>query len=124
LTHQLQTSQTVLAMLSYPGTQTISINAGAVTGTLLLDEDRNVATLVLWDMPQLSANQTYQMWLIDPKGDRTSAGIFQPESGQQFTSVSISSQKSLSNFVGIGVTVEPAGGSDQPTGARIFKVGF
>ena len=28
----------------------------------------------------------------------------------------------LANFVGIGVTVEPAGGSDQPTGQRVFKV--
>ena len=124
LARQLQTSQTVLAMLSYPGTQTISINAGAVTGTLLLDKDRNVATLVLWNMPPLTEKQSYQMWLIDSQGDRTSAGIFRPENEQRFTSASITSQVNMSNFVGLGVTVEPAGGSDHPTGTRIFKVDF
>jgi anti-sigma-K factor RskA len=34
------------------------------------------------------------------------------------------SDGNLSDFTGIGVTVEPYGGSDQPTGPRIFKVDF
>ena len=125
LTRQIQTSQTVLAMLSYQNTQSLSINASnSVTGTLMLDTDRNTAALIVWNMPQLQKNQTYQIWLIDPQGGRTSAGIFRPDLGQSFTTASILSTSQLSNFVGIGVTVEPAGGSDQPTGPRIFKVDF
>ena len=125
LTRQIQTSQTVLAMLSYPNTQNVPINvSNSVTGTLLLDKDRNIATLIVWNMPQLQENQTYQIWLIDSHGDRTNAGIFRPDPGQAFTTASIMSTNNLSNFVGIGVTVEPARGSDHPTGSRIFKVDF
>jgi anti-sigma-K factor RskA len=112
-------------MLSYPNTQSLPINVNnSVAGTLLLDKDRSIATLIVWNMPQLQEDQTYQIWFIDPQGDRTSAGIFRPDPGQSFTTASVMSASNLSNFVGIGVTVEPAGGSDQPTGPRIFKVDF
>jgi len=124
LARHLETSQTALAMLTYPDTQTLSLEGTGVVGTLLLDKDRNVALLTVWHLPHLQADQTYQIWLIDPQGARTSAGIFQPESELPFTSTSIYSSGSLANYVGIGVTVEPAGGSDQPTGERIFKVDF
>jgi anti-sigma-K factor RskA len=125
LTRQIQTSQTVLALLSYPSTQNVPINVNeSVAGTLLLDKDRNIATIVVWNMPQLQTNQTYQIWLIDSHGDRTSGGIFRPDPGQSLTTTSITSTNNLSNFVGIGVTVEPTGGSDHPTGSRIFKVDF
>jgi hypothetical protein len=30
----------------------------------------------------------------------------------------------LSSYIGIGVTVEPAGGSDQPTGERVIRINF
>jgi len=30
----------------------------------------------------------------------------------------------LSNFVGIGMTIEPAGGSDHPTGEQVFRVDY
>jgi anti-sigma-K factor RskA len=125
LTRQLQTSQSVLALLSYPNTQNLPINVNnSVTGTLLLDKDRNIATLIIWNMPQLQENQTYQIWLIDPHNGRTNAGIFSPNLGQSFTTASIMSANNLSDFIGIGVTIEPAGGSDHPTGARIFRVDF
>jgi anti-sigma-K factor RskA len=127
LASQIRTSQTVLAMLSYPNTQNVPIDVNnSVTGTLLLDKDRNVATIVVWNMPQLPANQTYQMWLIDSQGDRTSAGIFRPNLDQSYTITSVKTtiSNNLSNFVGIGVTIEPAGGSDHPTGSRVFKVDF
>jgi Anti-sigma-K factor rskA len=125
LTRQIQTGQTVLAMLSYPNTQSLPININnTVAGTLLLDTDRNIATFIVWNMPKLQEDQTYQIWLIDPQGNRTSAGIFQPDPGQTFTTESIMSTGNLTRFVGIGVTVEPAGGSGHPTGPRIFKVDF
>jgi anti-sigma-K factor RskA len=121
---QAQSNQTVLAMLSYPGTKALPITAQNITGTLLLDEDRNMAELIVWDLPQLPASQTYQAWLIDPQGDRTSAAIFHPESNGRFTSIALVSAGNLSNFTGVGVTVEPQGGSHRPTGPRLFRVDF
>ncbi|MCU0486794.1 MAG: anti-sigma factor [Anaerolineales bacterium] len=62
--------------------------------------------------------------MIDPQGNRTSAGLFRPEGELPFTSAALLPQADLTNFVGIGVTIEPLGGSDQPTGERVFKVDF
>jgi anti-sigma factor RsiW len=62
-------------------------------------------------IPVLSDAETYQLWLIDA-GGAVPVGLFQPNAGgeveQVFTDVD------PSDFI-IGVTVEPAGGTDQPT---------
>ena len=124
LSHQLQSEQTTLALLSYPGVKTLRINTEGITGTLLLDEDRNAVAMFAWNLPQLSDSQTYQVWLIDSKEERVSLGLFRPDSSLPFTSFSIISSENLSNFVGLGVTVEPSGGSSHPTGTRLFTVNF
>jgi len=124
LASQMNDTQFALAMLSYPGVERLSIDSDNLAGSFLLDNDRNVAALIVWNMPQLSKDQTYQAWLIDPQGERVSAGIFRPQTDQTYTTQIITADKGFSNYVGIGVTVEPAGGSDQPTGERVLKVDF
>ena len=124
LTRQVQTSQIALAALSYPETRSLPISGENISGTLLLEKEQNVAVLIVWNMPKLLTSQTYQIWLIDPQGKRTSGGIFNSQPDLPYTSVSVISSGSLTNFTGIGVTIEPAGGSPQPTGQRIFKVDF
>ncbi len=123
-TREIQTSQIALAMLAYPGTQSLPITGSNISGVLLFDKDRNVAVLMAWNLPQLQNNQTYQAWLVDRQGDRTSAAIFNSDPSLPFTSVTITSPNELSAFTSLGVTVEPAGGSKQPTGARLFKIDF
>ena len=124
LSNQLQSEQTAMALLSYPDTQTLLITSQNVTGTVLLDKDRNTAVIILWNLRLIADNQTYQIWLISPNGDRTSAGLFRPEADQPFTSIPISSKQALSGFKGIGATLEPLGGSSHPTGLRLFSVDF
>lgn len=124
LADQIQTSQIALAMLAYPGTRSLPINAQNIAGTLLLNKERNAAVLIAWNLPQLPENQTYQAWFIDAQGGRTSAAIFRPDPSLPFTSISIISPNNLSTFSGLGVTVEPSGGSAKPTGPRIFGIGF
>ncbi len=124
LTRQVQVGQSALALLAYPGTQTLPINGQNISGTVLMEKDRNVLVVIVWNLPSLPENQTYQLWLNDSKGDRTSAALFLPEEGQPFTEVSVFSQQSLSSFTGLGVTVEPARGSPRPTGPRLFQISF
>ena len=123
---QIQTGQAAFAMLAYPDTKSLPINGSApgIAGTLLFDRDHNAAVLIVWNLPAIAANQSYQIWLVDKQGDRTSAGLFRPEPGQPITSQTVFSTQALSGFSGLGVTVEPAGGSPQPTGARVLKVDF
>jgi len=123
-TRQIETGQAAFAMLAYPDTKSLPISGSNIAGTLMLDKDHNAAVLVAWNLPPIAENQTYQIWLINPNGERTSAGLFRPEPGQPVTTQSIFPSQTISSFTGLGVTVEPAGGSSKPTGMRIFKVDF
>jgi anti-sigma-K factor RskA len=124
LLRQVEDSQVALALLSSPDTQMLSIAGETASGKILLDRQSNMAVLIAEHVPQLEQNQTYQIWLVSSNGDRTSAGLFRPESGQLYTAKAIAPTQMFSDYVGIGVTVEPAGGSDHPTGKRLFKVDF
>lgn len=124
LMNRMNDAQVALAMLSYPGVERLSVDGVDLTGSFLLDSDRNIATLIVWNMPQLSKDQTYQAWLIDSQGGRVSAGIFTSQNDRAYTTQVITAEKGFSNYVGFGVTVEPAGGSAQPTGERVLKVDF
>lgn len=124
LSNQVENGQAALALLSSPSLQLLSISEGNVSGTLLVDKEKNQAVLIAQNLPSLAENQIYQIWLIEPDEGRVSVGMFRPETEQPYTTQAISSSQSLANYLGIGVTVEPAGGSDYPTGERIFKVDF
>ena len=124
LLDQIQNGQMALVMLSYPHTQSFPIQANKVTGSLLLDREYNNAVLILRGLPAIPENQTYQVWLIAPNGDRTSAGLVRPQTDIPFISQPLSSAQDLANFVGVGMTIEPAGGSDHPTGSPVFRINF
>ena len=122
LARQINSSQVALAMLAYPSTRTLPLGDGNIAGNLLVDPDRNVAAMIVWNLPVLPEDQAYQIWLIDPQGKRTSGGTFRSEKDQPFTTVSILASAAFSSFSGLGVTVEPAGGSETPTGRNVLKV--
>lgn len=124
LLQQLKTNQFALSMLAYPSTQAFPISGDNLSGSVLLDRERNTVALVMWHLPELSDDQTYQAWLIEPDGHRVPAGIFRPQNTSAYTTQPIYAKQEISNFTGVGVTIEPAGGSDQPTGARLFVVDF
>lgn len=124
LLQQIKTNQFALSMLAYPSTQAYSISADNLSGSVLLDRERNTVALVMWHLPELSDEQTYQAWLIQPDGSRVSAGVFRPQADVSYTTQPIYAKQDISRFTGVGVTIEPAGGSEQPTGPRIFKVDF
>ena len=124
LVTQVENAQTVLGLMSSPTIQMIPIRGEQASGTLLLDEGNNKAVLVIQNLPELTENQVYQIWLVKSDGGRDTGGLFRPESGGTYTTKIILSPQSISDYVRIGVTVEPAGGSDAPTGERLFRVEF
>jgi anti-sigma-K factor RskA len=124
LAERLSQDQTAIAMLAYPSTQALPVQAEVenVAGSMLVDNDKMIAVLVVWNLPQVETGQTYQVWLIDPDGGRTSGGLFKPVEGQRYTTTTIWSPQPFREFTGIGVTLEPEGGSDAPTGSRVLGV--
>jgi anti-sigma-K factor RskA len=71
---------------------------------------KNQIILVARNMPSVPEDKTCQIWVI--KGDvPKSSGLFQPDGNGTATPISNSIRKADV----IAVTVEPAGGSEQPT---------
>ncbi len=124
LTRRLEMEQTTLAMIASPGAYTLPVHGEDVTGSLIVNGEKNSAILILSHLPELEKGKTYQIWLIQPDDGRVSAGLFEVNREGGITIASLDSRDSLQEYTGIGVTIEPAGGSDQPTGPRILKVDF
>ncbi len=116
--------QTALAMLAYPTTKTLAFEQNGVSGSLLVDKQRNLMAVFAWNLATPPSGETYQMWLIDAQGNRTNGGLLIPEAGYPFVMAVVRSPQPLSNFNSLGVTLEPMGGSAQPTGPRVLHVDF
>lgn len=116
--------QTAVSMLAYPTTKTLAFAENGVSGSLLVDKQRNLVAVFAWNLAAPPAGKTYQMWLIDAQGNRTDGGLLMPEAGYPFVMAVMRVSRPLTNFNGMGVTLEPAGGSPHPTGPRVFRVDF
>ncbi len=124
LGEQLRVNQTALALVAYPGARSVPVTGENAGGTVVVDSDQSVGVLIAWGLPALEASRTYQVWLIAPDGSRTSGGTFAVTRTMPYTSVVFHSQAPMSAFRGLGVTVEPAGGSPAPTGPRVLGADF
>lgn len=119
---QLQDRDDQLASLLAPGAITVAL--GDLTGehpdaqgALTIDPASGEGMLSVANLPPLTADQTYQAWLI-VEGTPVSAGTFQVDaSGSASHSVSGAQPGA---FDAVGVSIEPVGGSEQPTPDQII----
>lgn len=81
------------------------------TGTVVLARSQNKAVFMAAGLPGVPADRTYQVWVIGSQGP-VSAGLLQAGSDNRMRPIIADG---LNNADKIGVTVEPAGGSKQPT---------
>jgi anti-sigma-K factor RskA len=105
-----------------PVAQTLSLeNTGKLaTGTALLvmSGDGQHATLIVEDLPNLTSEQQYQLWLIED-GQPASAGVF-TVSRDGYFALSVDSQIAFNSYSAFGISIEPFGGSPAPTGDIVF----
>jgi anti-sigma-K factor RskA len=84
--------------------------------TLTYSEVEGGAVLTATGLDEVDPDQTYEMWIIDENGPAP-AGLFRPdESG----AIRVLVDGVPSDGTVFGITVEPASGSPQPTGAVLF----
>jgi anti-sigma-K factor RskA len=83
-------------------------------GQLIADPSSESAVLVISGLPKLEAGKTYQVWLIDG-GTPVSAGLLTVDENGQGVFI-VTSKESIGSFNALGISVEPDGGSQQPTG--------
>ena len=91
--------------------------AGGGEITLVTSAEQGRSGVVVAGLPELEADQTYELWYIDDSG-AASAGTFDV-SGEETWRVL---EGSFTPGVAVGVTVEPAGGSPQPTTEPIVVI--
>lgn len=120
LAAQLEEQRSAIALLTretsaihMSGTQVAS-GASAVMRFSPQDTMAVVQTIAL---PPLSADKSYQLWLIDSEGKRDSGAVFTVPAGSEGSvTLIIAAPRPMKEYVGCGVSIEPKGGSPAPTG--------
>ena len=105
---------TALRVVNLAGTEF----APDASGIIVISQDGEHGTLVVDDLPDLSPEQQYQLWLIQD-GERTSGGVFSVKQGGYAAKV-IYAPQPLVDYGSFGVTIEPTGGSPGPTGEKVL----
>ena len=123
LASQVEKNHNILGVLA-ASTEVHPINGSGFSGNLLLDREKNLSYLLIWNLPLPPQDRVYQIWLVGPNGERVDAGSFRPELERPLTSTALLPSGNFAEFMGIEVTVEPLGGSDMPTGDQILSVGY
>lgn len=122
LAERLASRDQMLAVLLAPGAEMRELRAEATApgarAVLFVNAQSPTALLSAADLPPLPADRVYQLWLIQD-GRRTSGGIFTVDANGH-SRLEISAPQPLGAYHGVGVTVEPGGGSPAPTGPRVL----
>jgi anti-sigma-K factor RskA len=92
--------------------------APRATGFVLVSTDGEDGALVVDGLPPLEESQQYQLWLIRD-GQRTSGAVFSTDE-KHYGGTRIRAPRSLLEYSAVGITIEPAGGSPQPTGEQVL----
>jgi anti-sigma-K factor RskA len=117
-----QASRQTASLAGLEGARAIPLRAdgsgGWSQGVVYAPTDGQVALLCVYGMPALPADKTYQLWLIKD-GKRDSGGLLRVTQ-DGFGLLVVRPEIPLSAYSGLGVTVEPAGGSPAPTSPRVL----
>ena len=106
---------TAQQIMAAPDARTVSGPIAGGTATVTFSRAKNAGVLLLNNVPPPAQGSVYQMWLVNDKGPQ-SAGTMDPADVTPSTTHVLSN---LENSSVLAFTVEPGGGSPQPTG-KIF----
>lgn len=88
------------------------------SGFVIIGVDGRSGALVVDKLPPLTTEWQYQLWLIRD-AHRISGAIFSTDENG-YRGVRIEAPASLFEYAAVDITIEPAGGSPQPTGAQVL----
>jgi hypothetical protein len=91
-------------------------------GNLRFNPYDPIGVLQLQDMPVLPLSKAYQLWCVDRAGKVDAASSFTiAMDGDAETVVMISAPRLFGAYVRCIITIEPSGGSSQPTGPTVMS---
>lgn len=118
LNRQIQAQRYVLTVNAYEQGPAQDVHgtekAPGAEGKLYLDVDSKVAVLVAVNMPDLSEDRVYQVWLTTGDGREVGGGVLKVDAEGNGL-VLLRAPQRLDAYVRVAVTDEPAGGSNAPT---------
>ncbi|MES1260311.1 MAG: anti-sigma factor [Acidobacteriota bacterium] len=106
----------ILSVLNDPATRDVAFGDPAARGRFFVNPDKGVVFIAA-HLPLLDAGRTFEMWVIPPDGQPVPAGVFQALSDS--TAVHVRPGP-VGNAAALAISIEPAGGSPQPTTTPII----
>lgn len=120
----IHNNQASLAVMTQPGLRVTEFSGKQGAGNVVFGQDGKSAAIFLQKIAASDSGHTYQVWLVPASGSPQSTGTFNARPGQPYVSYVINSAQPLSQFTSIQITVEPKGGSPQPTTAPILTAKY
>ncbi|WP_069173362.1 anti-sigma factor [Streptomyces griseus] len=115
-----QRSELVARVLSAPDATTAAAElAGGARGAVVVSHRVNRAVFVASDMARPPGGKVYQLW-FDDHGTMRSAGLMNPKA----TDDAVLLDGPVDGASGMGITVEPSGGSERPTSQPVALMEF
>jgi hypothetical protein len=105
-----------LSILNDPAAKDVTFGEPAARGRVFVSPKGVV--LIAGQLPKLQADHTFELWILPTTGNPIPAGTFGGEpvfSGSNNSGAVYVYQGSTANAAAVAVTVEPQGGSPQPT---------
>lgn len=121
--HEREQIERLVGMLASPDTMTVKL-AGMgempkATGMVKFNPKSGMVLYQATNLPDLPASKSYQMWLVPMNGAPISAGLLGP-GGHAWGNMWMAEVPANVQAKAFAVTVEPAGGMDQPTGPKVL----
>jgi anti-sigma-K factor RskA len=121
---QLDEAQAKLSVLASSGVEVCSLHpmeerltASAPTATLFVAPDHQHWYLRIDGLEPSPKDRAYQLWFITEEGAKVSAGTFDPRPGVR---TELTSETMPGGTVAVSVTIEPLGGSPEPSGPPLL----
>lgn len=106
----------LVEVLGAPDARVVRSGEGRLTASVVVSDDQDALAFVPQRLPAPDPGKVYQLWLIGPDGAQSAGLLAQPPRPVVQDAVSGAEQ--------LGVTVEPAGGSSQPTSDPVLLLSF
>ena len=106
-----QRFEEALSILNDPVTKDVTFGEPNARGRVFVSPDRGVVVMAA-HLPALASNKTFELWVIPTQGNPIPAGTFR---GNADATAIFVRPGPVTNAAAVAVTVEPEGGSPQPT---------
>ncbi len=97
-------------VLQAPDAEQVSLSIDQAEATVVRSKSQGRAVVVTKDMPSPPTGKVYELWLRNDKGRLFPAGLMPPGSDN-----TVVLEGDATQATGVGITLEPVGGSDVPT---------